>query len=377
MSSRRPPRRPPWLLGGLLLASVAATALAEDAPVDDEKLRKAKLYADVVMRLKGADLASDAKTRGMVEKALKANEGLPAYVEIIEAFALKDYDDRLVAIAAAHPDDATGASALRVVLANDNLDAVNRGLASPDGAALARALGNANDQKAVGLLVPIVSDKTRDLALRQDGVRALGKIEQGAKALLDLVVAGQAKDLKVLMGGVLGNAPWDPIREAAAKHFPPPQSKDNQVLPSNAELARRNGDVLGGERVFGAVCAICHQVNGKGIDYGPALGEVGSKLGKDALYEAILFPSNGIEHNYATTSLRFKDGNSALGIQVSETDDEIALKAIGGITTKYRKADVVEAAKLKTSSMPTGLQAQMTQQELVDLVEYLSSLKKK
>jgi putative heme-binding domain-containing protein len=366
-----------WLLSGLLLASVGTTLIAEDAPADDEKLRKAKRYADVVMRLTDTDLNADAKTKAMVEKALKANEGLPAYVEIIEAFKLKEYDDQLVNIAAAHPDDATGASALRVVLANNNLDAVTRGLASPNGAALARALGNANDQKAVGLLVPIVSDKTRDLPLRQDSVRALGKIEQGAKALLDLVVAGQAKDLKVLMGGVLSNTPWDPIREAAAKHFPPPQSKDNQVLPSNAELAKRSGDAANGEKVFFSICTVCHQVNGKGVDYGPALSEVGSKLGKDAIYEAILFPSNGIEHNYATTSLSLKDGNSALGIQVSETEDDLALKAIGGIVTKYKKADIAQKSTLKTSSMPMGLQAAMTQQELVDLVEFLSSLKKK
>jgi putative heme-binding domain-containing protein len=365
-----------WLITGLLFTNVAV-ANAEDASVDDAALRRARLYADVVMRLKGADLSADAKTKSMVEKALKANEGLPAYVEIIEAFSLKEYDDQLVAIAAAHPDDATGASALRVVLANNNLDAVNRGLGSANGPALARALGHANDRKAVGLLVPIVADKTRDLALRQDGVRALGRIEQGAKALLDLVVAGQAKDLKVLIGGVLNNAPWDPIRDAAAKHFPPPQSKDNQVLPGNAELAKRSGDAANGERVFGSACAICHQVSGKGIDYGPALSEVGSKLGKDAMYEAILFPSNGIEHNYATTSLNLKDGNSALGIQVSETDEEIALKAMGGIVTRYKKADIAQKTILKTSSMPSGLQAQMTQQELVDLVEYLASLKKK
>ena len=368
---------PRWLLGGLLFTGLASSAFAEDVPVDAEKLRKAKLYADVVLRLKDTDLSTDAKTRSMVEKALAANEGLPAYVEIIDAFGLKDHDDQLVAIATAHPDDATGASALRVVLANNNLDAVARGLASPEGAALARALGNANDQKAVGLLLPIVSDKTRALPLRQDSVRALGKIEQGAKALLELVVAGQAKDLKVLMGGVLGNAPWDAIREAAAKHFPPPQSKDHQTLPSNAELAKRSGDATNGAKVYSMLCTMCHVVDGAGIDYGPALSEIGSKLGKDALYEAILYPSNGIEHNYATTSLTLQDGNSALGIQISETADELALKAIGGIVMRYKKAAIAQKATLKTSSMPAGLQAAMTQQELVDLVEYLASLKKR
>ncbi len=375
--SSRSQSRSRWLLSGLLLASFGGSLFAEDAPIDDEKLRKAKLYADVVMRLKDTDLNTDAKTKGMVEKALKANDGLPAYVDIIDAFKLKDYDDQLLTIAAAHPDDATGASALRVVLANNNLDAVNRGLASPNGAALARALGNANDQKAVPLLVPIVSDKTRELLLRQDSVRALGKIEQGAKALLDLVVAGQAKDLKVLMGGVLSNAPWDAIREAAAKHFPPPQSKDNQTLPSNAELAKRTGDPANGERIFGTICTACHVVNGKGVDYGPALSEVGSKLGKDAIFEAILYPSNGIEHNYATTMLSMKDGNTAIGIVVSDTEQEVALKAIGGIVTKYKTAEIATRAVQKTSSMPTGLQAAMTQQELVDVAEYLFSLKKK
>ena len=48
------------LLAGLLLACCCGAAMAEDAAPDDEQLRKAKLYADVVMRLKGTEL--DAKT---------------------------------------------------------------------------------------------------------------------------------------------------------------------------------------------------------------------------------------------------------------------------------------------------------------------------
>jgi putative heme-binding domain-containing protein len=371
-----PTKRFPWLLGGLLLANLGSALVAEDA-VDEEALRKAKLYADVVMRLKDADLSTDAKTKAMVDKALKANAGLPAFVEIVEAFRLKDRDDDLIAIAMAHPDDATGSSALRLVLANGNLEAIGKALATPGGPALARALGNANDHKAVPLLTPIITDRGRDLALRQDSVRALGRIEQGARALLDLVASGQLKDLKVLAGGVLANAPWDSLREDVAKVFPPPQSKDNQTLPSNAELAKRSGDAASGARVFGALCSMCHVVDGKGIDYGPGLGEVGSKLGKDGLYEAILYPSNGIEHNYATTLLTMKDGNTAIGIVVSDTEQEVALKAVGGIVTKYRTPEIASRATQKTSSMPAGLQAAMTQQELVDLVEYLASLKKR
>ncbi len=359
-----------------VLLLVVASVGAEDAP-SEEQLRKAKLYADVVLRLQGADLSTDAKTKGLVEKALKANAGLPAFVEIVTAFDLREHDAELLAMALAHPDDATGTAALRAVLGKSDLAAVAKVLETSDGPALARALGNAGDQKAVALLTPIITDKSRDLQLRQDSVRALGKFEAGAQALLALVASGQLKDLKVLAGGVLANAPWDALHAEVAKVFPPPLSKDNQTLPSNAELAKRSGDAANGELVVGTVCATCHSINGKGIDYGPALSEIGSKLGKDALYEAILYPSNGIEHNYATTLLTLKDGNSAIGIVVSDTGQEVALKAIGGIVSKY-KADLIASRSVqKTSSMPSGLQAQMTQQELVDVVEYLSTLKKK
>ena len=372
----RSPLSSRWVFAVLLLVGGVSAVFAEDA-IDDEKLRKAKLYADVVMRLKGTDLSADAKTKGMVDKALKANEGLPAFVEIVDAFALKDRDPQLITMAIAHPDDATGTAALRLVLANGGLDAIAKTLATTDGPAMARALGNANDQRAVGLLSPIIIDKARDLALRQDAVRALGKIEQGARALLDLVASGQLKDLKVLAGGVLANAPWDSLHDEVAKLFPPPESKDHQALPAIAELVKRNGDAASGERVFGGICTGCHVVNGKGIDYGPNLSEIGGKLGKDALFEAVLYPSNGIEFNFETTMLKFADGNSALGIVVSDTEQEVALKAIGGIVTKYKKADITERSKLKTSSMPVGLQSSMSLQELVDLIEYLATLKKK
>ena len=61
---------------------------------------------------------------------------------------------------------------------------------------------------------------------------------------------------------------------------------------------------------------------------------------------------------------------------VSETPEELALKNVGGITTKYKKADITSRVQMKTSIMPAGLQQNMSASDLVDLVEYLSMLKK-
>jgi putative heme-binding domain-containing protein len=123
-------------------------------------------------------------------------------------------------------------------------------------------------------------------------------------------------------------------------------------------------------------CYKCHQVNGQGIDFGPNLSEIGTKLAKDAIYESILDPSAGISFGYEAWHLEFKNGDDALGLITSETSDEVALKAVGGIVTRYKKADITRRTKQKLSIMPAGLEQTMSANDLVDLAEYLASLKK-
>ena len=48
----------------------------------------------------------------------------------------------------------------------------------------------------------------------------------------------------------------------------------------------------------------------------------------------------------------------------------------GGIQNRYKKTEIAKREKLPTSLMPAGLQALMSTQDLVDLVEYLASLRK-
>src|SRR5262249_19327562 len=147
-----------------------------------------------------------------------------------------------------------------------------------------------------------------------------------------------------------------------------------------SELMRLKGDPVKGAAVFRrdttTACIKCHQVNGEGIDFGPNLSEIGTKLGKDALFEAILDPSAGISFGFEAWQITLKDGNEAYGLIVSETADELALKTAGAIVTRYPKTEIKSRTQGKLSIMPAGLQATMSRQDLVDLVEYLSQLKK-
>ena len=100
-----------------------------------------------------------------------------------------------------------------------------------------------------------------------------------------------------------------------------------------------------------------------------------AKLGKDALYEAILEPSAGISFGYEGWQLFLKNGDEASGLLVSETPDELAIKAVGGIVSRYKKSDVTARTQQRLSLMPADLQKTMSAQDLVDLVEYLTTLK--
>ena len=150
-------------------------------------------------------------------------------------------------------------------------------------------------------------------------------------------------------------------------------------MPPIAELVNRKGNPSNGALVFRREtvgCYKCHQIKGEGIDFGPNLSEIGTKLAKDAIYQAILDPSAGISFGYEAWQLDFKNGDDALGLIVSETADEVVLKTVGGITTRYKKSDILRRTKQKLSIMPAGLEQTMSTDELVDLVEYLSSRKK-
>lgn len=144
-----------------------------------------------------------------------------------------------------------------------------------------------------------------------------------------------------------------------------------------SELLAMNGDATKGVTVFKTNCAICHQINGEGMDFGPKLSEIGTKLPKEAQYLAILHPDAGINFGYEGYEVKFKDGSTMAGIVSSKTETDLQMKFPGGVVQNYKMSDVVSMKQMDSSMMPSGLQEAMSTQDLVDLVDYLATLKKK
>jgi len=124
-------------------------------------------------------------------------------------------------------------------------------------------------------------------------------------------------------------------------------------------------------------CVTCHRIGDVGVEFGPGLSEIGSKLGKEALFESIINPNAGVSMGFETWQFTLRDGGGALGIVRSETQDEVVLALPGGAATRIARSNIAKREKLPASLMPSALNLALSQQDLIDLVEYLSSLKAK
>jgi putative heme-binding domain-containing protein len=197
---------------------------------------------------------------------------------------------------------------------------------------------------------------------------------------LELVKDGKLPaDLNFSAANILHVSADQGIRNQAAQHLQLPVTVGANPLPPLAELIKQQGNHERGQQIFSTTgtCTQCHVVNGQGKQVGPDLSEIGSKLSKEAMYVSILDPSAGISHNYESYVAVLDDGNVITGILISETDQEITLKTAEAIERKIERESIEEIKKQTISLMPADLQKTMTAEQLVDVVEYLTTLKKK
>ena len=146
------------------------------------------------------------------------------------------------------------------------------------------------------------------------------------------------------------------------------------------DLSKLTGDPKAGAAVFrndkGANCIKCHQIGDDGNMIGPPLTVIGGKLSKPQLYEAILYPSAAIEMGYEAWIVKTKKKSEVFaGLKVEDTPDRITIKDTDGKYHDIDRDDIAKMVKQTISLMPESLNEAMTEKDLVDLVEYLESLK--
>ncbi|MBX2952006.1 MAG: PQQ-dependent sugar dehydrogenase [Leadbetterella sp.] len=135
------------------------------------------------------------------------------------------------------------------------------------------------------------------------------------------------------------------------------------------------GDVAKGKAAFQNMCSVCHSDGSMGSDFGPSLASIGKKLTKEGLYNAIVYPNQGINLGYETSLITLSDGSTLKAIVTSKTSDAYLVKVLGEKEQRSYPLNQVKSVQVveKESFMPPF---PLAEQDMLDLVSYLSGLKK-
>jgi putative heme-binding domain-containing protein len=109
---------------------------------------------------------------------------------------------------------------------------------------------------------------------------------------------------------------------------------------------------------------------------GPNLASIGNKLGREALLDAILNPSAGIAPEYYVWVLKTKTEGEVIGILSEDTADRITVLTDATTVMRFKPSEVTTRRRSRLSMMPEDLATTMTEQQLVDLISFLVTLKK-
>ncbi len=362
-----------------LFVGVLALVVAwgEDWPPLDAKVNQS---IEALKRLKHMDIRSNAALNSALLKTLDKVKGRPEFVQLAIAFGLTDQDETLLAFVKAHPDTSEGLMALDFLVKSRHPEMLAKALQGEELVSLLSILGELPHENASQLLLNFSADLSHSLEHRKAAIRALCRTRSGVASLLDHESSqGLPQDLKLTAAYALNQLPWADVKDKALDLIPLPAIKGEQALPSIEVLTQQQADIKNGHEVFlrpESGCAMCHQIGDQGVDFGPGLSEIGDKLGKDALFQSILDPNGGISFGFEGWEWVMKSGEEWTGIIIGETEQSVTMKNQSGLLLTLEKKAIESRSQMKSSLMPSGLQQAMTVQDLVDLVGYLSSLRK-
>jgi putative membrane-bound dehydrogenase-like protein len=328
-----------------------------------------------------AFVKTSAEATAALKTLLDKTYGTAEYIELVQRYEPASENSRLRQLALSKPTDNIGGDAARLLLKQNGSALAWQTVNGKDAQAatsMLTAMRRVGSKESLAILTSVATDAKRPMAFRREAARFIGNSWTGEEMVVELLKTNKLTgELKAAAYQGVATAWRKSIRQEAAKYLDKPTSATAKKMPTVQELVAMNGDATRGLAVYKANCSVCHQVNGEGMDFGPKLSEIGSKLGKDGQYLAILYPDAGISFGYEGYEVTFKDGSVTTGIVSSKTETDLQMKFPGGVTQNYKMGDVVKMKQIENSMMPSGLHEAMSTQELIDLVEYLSTLKRK
>jgi putative membrane-bound dehydrogenase-like protein len=346
--------------------------------INTELKKNAAATLVAIRHLSPEYMQKNALARKTVINLLPKND-IDEYTQLIEKYSLGELKPELMKIILSNKGGRQAAKTLYALGGNDLIKSTFNQGNNTVKRSIIDAIRWQGNKESVALLNQILLNTKLDLIVRKDAAKGIGNSYPAGE---DFVL--QALKQKQIPANLIPSVvesvskAWRKgVRVEANTYLSGAQSNSKTKHPALNELISLKGVAKNGIKVFVEQCAMCHQINNEGIDFGPKLSEIGSKLSKEGMYLSILHPNAGIGFGYETFEITTKKGDVYQGIVTSKNETDIILKLPGGGIQNFKTSALKSVKQLDSSMMPDELAAGMSTSELTDLVEYLSTLKKK
>jgi len=136
-----------------------------------------------------------------------------------------------------------------------------------------------------------------------------------------------------------------------------------------------NGDVGEGRKIFfgKAACSSCHAVGADGGKFAPDLTNIGEIRSRHDIIEAIMFPNASFAREYETYKVVTKD-NTYTGIITEQLNDALIVTMGPAPGIRIPRTDILSIEPHAVSMMPPGLDQQLSEKEMADLIAFMEAL---
>lgn len=161
------------------------------------------------------------------------------------------------------------------------------------------------------------------------------------------------------------------LRDAARALLEDRPERRAEVVNRYAAAVERGGDATRGEAVFARTCAVCHRLgDGTPEDLGPDLASIRHRPPLSLLVD-ILSPNQSIAQGYETYIVERTNGRTDAGTLAAQTPTTITLRQAGQ-SIVIPRTEIKSIVMTPQSSMPADLDQVISEQEMADLIAFLT-----
>ena len=194
--------------------------------------------------------------------------------------------------------------------------------------------------------------------------------------------------LDAIEGKEIATGEIDPLRIQLLRQHPKKEVAERATMVfANANVSKRDavvkqyqtsleleGSHERGKAVFKKNCSACHRLQEVGNSIGADLNGIRNR-GLPSVLLNILDPNREVKPKYLTYIIIDEDGRSTTGMITSESANSITVRRPDGTETVMLRKDIQAMKSTGLSFMPEGLEKQITEMQMADLLAYLDSLR--